>query len=82
MFFRQIISASGKAFKAAGHMIPSQEDPDVDVESYDYETNTAYPANTVIWYNNTGYISVKDVADDADTPDINHDDWAWFAINF
>lgn len=82
MFFRQIISASGKAFKAAGHMVTSELDPDTETESYDYESNTAYPANTVIWYNNNCYISVKDVAANADTPDINHDDWAWFTINF
>ena len=82
MFFRQIITSSGISFRAAGHMVPSKDDPDVEIESYDYETNTAYPANTVVWYNSAAYISVKDVADDADTPDINHDDWAFLAISF
>lgn len=81
MFFRQIITSSGIAFRAAGHMVPSEDDPDVEIESYDYETNTAYPVNTVVWYNNTAYISVKDVPDDADTPDLAHDYWAWFTIS-
>ena len=82
MFFRQIITSSGNGFKVAGHMVTSELDPDTEVESYEYETNTAYPANTIVWYNNTCYISVKDVPDDADTPDIAHDYWAWFALSF
>lgn len=28
MFFRQIITTSGNSFKAAGHMVPSGDDPD------------------------------------------------------
>lgn len=82
MFFRQIITESGNAFKAAGHMVPSQDDPDVEVESYDYETNTEYPANTVVWYNNTAYISTRTVPDTADTPDKAPSYWAWFVISF
>lgn len=81
MFFRQLVTPS-RTFRVAGHMVPSLDDPDVEVESYDYEASTAYPANTVVWYNNTMYISIRDVPDDADTPDINHDDWGFLALNF
>lgn len=81
MFFRQMVTPSG-SFRLAGHMVASQDDPDVEVESYEYEASTAYPANVVIWYNNTMYISVRDVPDDADTPDINHDDWGFVALNY
>ena len=81
MFFRQMVTPCG-SFRLAGHMVASQDDPDVEVESYDYEASTAYPANVVVWYNNTMYISLRDVPDDADTPDINHDDWGFVAINF
>ena len=82
MFIRQAITSSGKSFNIAGHMVPSEDDPDVEVESYEYEANTAYPANTVVWYNNTCYISVKDVPDDADTPDIAYDYWGWLIMSF
>ena len=81
MFFRQIITPYG-SFRAAGHMVTSEDDPDVEVESYEYEASTAYPANVIVWYNNSPYISVRDVPDDADTPDINHDDWGFILINF
>ena len=81
MFFRQFVTPS-RTFRVAGHMVASQDDPDVEVESYDYEASTAYPANVVVWYNNTMYISLRDVPDDADTPDTNHDDWGFVLINF
>lgn len=81
MFFRQIITTSGNSFKAAGHMVPSGDDPDVEVESYDYESSTAYPANTVVWYNGSAYISVTDVPVTAGTPDTEPSLWAWFVVN-
>ena len=81
MFFRQIITDSGKSFRAAGHMVPSGDDPDVEIESYDYESSTAYPANTVVWYSGTAYISVTDVPDTAGTPDTEPSLWAWFVVN-
>ena len=81
MFFRQLVTPSG-SFRVAGHMVASQDDPDVEVESYDYEASTAYPANVVVWYNNSPYISLKAVPDDADTPDTAHDYWGFVAINF
>ena len=81
MFFRQIVTPGG-IFRVAGHMVTSELDPDEEVESYDYEPSTAYPANVVIWYNSTPYISLKAVPDDADTPDIAHEYWGFLAINF
>lgn len=75
MFFRQIITTSGNSFRAAGHMVPSEDDPDVEIENYDYESSTAYSANTA-------YISVIDVPDTAGTPDTEPSLWAWFMINF
>lgn len=81
MFFRQLITP-GRSFTLAGHMVTSEDDPDIEVESYDYEASTAYPANVVVWYNNSMYISVKDVPDDADTPDVDHDHWGFLALNF
>lgn len=81
MFFRQLVTPC-KTFRLAGHMVTSELDPDEEVESYDYESSTAYPANVVVWYNNTMYISVKDVPDDADTPDVAHDYWGFLALNF
>ena len=80
MFFRQLITPS-RSFRIAGHMVTSEDDPDVEVESYDYEASTAYPANVVVWYN-TMYISVKDVPDDADTPDVDHEHWGFLTLNF
>ena len=81
MFFRQILTPCGN-LRLAGHMVTSELDPDEEVESYDYEASTAYPANVVVRYNNSSYISLRDVPDDADTPDINHDDWGFVLINF
>ena len=40
-----------------------------DTISYEWEADTAYPFNTVVWYNNTPYISVRNVPDNAGTPD-------------
>ena len=81
MFFRQLVTPSG-SFRLAGHMVAIEDDPDVEVESFEYKASTAYPPNVVVWYNNSPYISLKDVPADADTPNIAHEYWGFASINF
>lgn len=81
MFYRQIIPVT-VGMKVAGHMVTSELDPDTEVESYDWEEHTAYDANTVVFYNDTLYVSVRNVPDNAGSPDTEPDFWGWLAINF
>ena len=74
MYFKQVVPIV-KATRVACHMEPSQDDPDVEVESMDWEQNTAYPINTIVWYNNTPYISIHPVPDNASSPDEEPDFW-------
>ena len=79
MFFRQIVPLNA-AMKMAGHMVPSEDDPAVEVESHEFENGVAYPANTVVWYNNMPYVSVRNVPDNAGTPDTEPDFWGWLYL--
>ena len=80
MFYRQIIPVTA-GMRAAGHMVTSELDPDTEVESYDWEENTAYDANTVVWYNGAAYVSIRNVPDNAGSPDTEPDFWGWLIIN-
>ena len=82
MFFRQIVPINA-ATRVACHMAPSDLDPDTEVESTDWESSTAYPKNTIVWYNGTPYISLKDLPDDAGNPvEADPDCWGWVLISF
>ena len=80
MFYRQIIPVTA-GMKVAGHMVTSEDDPDTEVESYEWEQNTAYDANTIVFYNNSPYVSVRNVPDNAGSPDTEPDFWAWITIS-
>lgn len=80
MFFRQLVPLKN-AMKVACHMTASEDDPDVEVESTEWEENTAYPVNTIVWYNGTAYVSVHPVPDNAESPDKEPDFWGWLMIN-
>ena len=74
-FYRQCIPLTKDGVKFAGHMVTNEDES--QSESYEWESGVAYPANTAVWYNNASYISVRNVPDNASTPDEEPGFWAF-----
>ena len=72
MDFTQLIPLT-KAVKVATHTSD-------DSISYEWESGTAYPYNTVVWYNNVPYISIRNVPDNAGSPDEEPGFWGILSI--
>ena len=77
-FYRQCIPLTKDGVKFAGHMVTNEDES--QSESYDWESGVAYPANTAVWYNNTPYISIRNVPDNAGEPDSEPDFWAFLVM--
>ena len=77
-FYRQIIPLTDKGVRFAAHMETGEDES--QVESLEWESGVAYPKNTGVWYNNTPYISIRNVPDNAGSPDEEPDFWAFLYL--
>lgn len=72
MDFTQIIPLT-KGMRVATHTSG-------DTISWNWESGTAYPFNTVIWYDNIPFVSIRNVPADAGNPKEEPGFWAYLSM--